>query len=228
MNLKRKITAIRAVKNPRIQRSNIYLDGKFAFSLDNEVILKESLRVDRQLSAAEIELLTKSDQFQKCLNAAFQFLSYRPRSEAETKIRLQRRGYTDEEIERVIAQLKRLNLIDDAAFAEYWKENRSSFRPRGQRMLKSELRQKGVEREVIDEAVGNVDERDNACRAARLKARTIPAGDFQIFRQKLGGYLQRRGFGYGVINSVVKQAWEERTGAFQIETDPADDAGITE
>jgi len=228
MNLTSKITAIKAVKNPRLKRSNIYLDGKFAFSLDNEIILKEALRVDRQLSAAEIELLTKSDQFQKCLNAAFRFLSYRPRSEAETKIRLQRRGYTDDEIERVIAQLKRLNLIDDAAFAEFWKENRTSFRPRSQRMLKSELRRKGVETEVIDEAVENIDERENAYRAAMMKARTISAADYQIFRQKLGGYLQRRGFGYGVINSVVKQSWEEKVGASPVETEAEDETGSFE
>jgi regulatory protein len=228
MNLKSKITAIRAVKNPRLKRSNIYLDGKFAFSLDNEVVLKESLRVDRQLSDAEIELLTKSDQFQKCLNAAFRFLSYRPRSQAETKIRLQRRGFADEEIERVIAQLKRLNLIDDAAFAEYWKENRTSFRPRGQRMLKSELRRKGVETDVIDEAVGNVDEKDNAYRAAVTKARTISTADYQMFRLKLGGFLQRRGFGYGIIKSVINQVWEERTGTSCTKTAAEDETVILE
>jgi regulatory protein len=209
--LKRKITAIKAVRNPRIQRSKIYLDGKFAFSLNNEVILKESLKIDSELSSSELELLTKADQFQSCLNAAFQFLSYRPRSESETRIRLQSRGYEEEEIERVIAQLKRLNLINDADFATYWKENRNSFRPRSQRMLKIELRQKGVEREIINEVVENIDEKDNAYRAAVSKARTIPITDYQIFRQKLGSYLQRRGFSYGVINNVTKQIWQERT-----------------
>jgi regulatory protein len=212
VNLKSKITAMRAVNNPRIQRSNIYLDGKFAFSLDNEVILKEALKVDRELSETEINLLTRADRFQRCLNAAFQFLSYRPRSESETKVRLQRRGYADEEIERVIAQLRRLNLIDDTVFAEYWKENRNSFRPRSQRLLKMELRRKGVEPEIINEAVEDVDETDNAYRAAASKARTISTADYQVFRQKLGGYLQRRGFGYGVINNTIKKVWQEKTG----------------
>jgi regulatory protein len=228
MSIKSKITAIRAVRNPRLQRSNIYLDGKFAFSLDNEVILKEALRVDRELSQSEIGLLTKSDQFQRCLNAAFQFLSFRPRSEAETRIRLKRRGYEEAEIERVLAQLKRLNLIDDTAFAEFWKENRGNFRPRSRRALKSELRQKGVESEVIDQAVENVDEKQNAYRAAVSKARTLPADDYQVFRRKLGSYLQRRGFSYGVINNIVKQTWEERTGSAQIGIDIPDEADVPE
>ena len=209
--LKRKITAIRAVRNPKIQRSNIFLDRRFAFSVDNEVVAKESLKVGLELSTAEIDLLARADQFQRCLNAAFQFLSYRPRSEAETRARLRRRGYQEEEIEKVVAQLRSLALLNDAAFAEFWKENRNSFRPRSQRMLKLELRRKGVKPGVIDEVVESMDDVDSAYRAAMSKARTLPVTDYQVFRQRLGSYLQRPGFSYGVINNIVKQAWLERT-----------------
>jgi regulatory protein len=210
--LKSKITAIKAGKNPRVQRSNIFLDGKFAFSLDNEVIVKEKLKAGLEISTAEIDLLTNSDRFQRCLNAAFRFLSYRPRSEAETRERLEKHGYENEEIERVVAQLKRLGLLNDTAFAEFWKDNRNSFKPRGQRMLKMELKRKGVESEVINDVVENVDEAANAYRAATIKARTLPVADYQVFRKRLGSYLQRRGFSYGVINNTVKKAWQERTG----------------
>jgi regulatory protein len=211
--LRKKITAIKASRSPRIQRSNIFLDGKFAFSLDNEVIAKEALRVGWDLTNNEVELLTRTDHYQRCLNAAFQFLSFRPRSEKEIRERLQRRGYQSEDVEKSITQLKRLDLVNDNAFAEYWKENRNSFRPRGQRMLKLELRRKGVETEIIREVIGDIkDETDNAYRAAETRARTLPVADYQVFRQRLSGYLQRRGFDYGVINKVIKKAWQERTG----------------
>ncbi len=75
-----------------------------------------------------------------------------------------------------------------------------------------ELRRKGVQSEVIQEVVGDIDDADNAYRAAVNKARTLPVSDYQVFRQRLGGYLQRRGFNYGVINNIVKKAWQERTG----------------
>jgi regulatory protein len=221
VNLRSKITAIKAVKNPRIQRSNIYLDSKFAFSLDNEVIVKEKLKAGLELSPKEVGLLTNADAFQRCLNAAFRFLSYRPRSESETRERLQKHGYESEEIEKVVAQLKRLALLDDTAFAEYWKENRNSFRPRGQRMLKMELRRKGVESGVIDEVIDDVDEAENAYRAASSKARTLSVSDYQVFQQRLGGYLQRRGFSYGVINKIVEQTWQERTGTAADSTEEA-------
>jgi regulatory protein len=210
--LKKKITAIKAGRNPRVQRSNIYLDGKFAFSLDNEVLLKENLKVGLDLSPAEIDLLNSSDRFQRCLNAAFRFLSYRPRSEAETRERLQKHGYEEPEIEKVVAQLKRLSLLDDTAFAEFWKENRNSFRPRSQRLIKMELRRKGVEPGIIDETIEDMDETGNACKAAAHKARSLPVTDYEVFRKKLGAFLQRRGFSYGVISNAIKQAWLERTG----------------
>jgi regulatory protein len=210
--LKRKITGIKAGKNPRVQRSNIYLDGKFVFSLDNEVIAKEKLQIGQELSSQVIDILTNADSFQRCLNTAFQFLSYRPRSEMETRERLKKRGYEEGDIEQVIVQLKRLSLLDDTAFATFWKENRTSFNPRGQRMLKMELLHKGVGREIIDETIGDIDETENAYRSAKSKVKTLLVTDYQVFRRRLGAYLQRRGFSYPVINKVVKQTWQEKTG----------------
>jgi regulatory protein len=213
------ITAINAGKNTRFKRSNIFLDGKFAFSLDNEVIAKETLSVGRELSQGEITALAGADIFQRCLNAAFHFLSYRPRSESEIKERLERQGFDIENIERVLSHLKRLELVDDTAFAKFWQENRDSFRPRSQRMVKLELRRKGISTEVIDEAVEGIDDTENAYRAAVAKARTLPLADYRVFCQRLGSYLQRRGFNYGVINKIVKQVWHEKT----MENNPSSD-----
>jgi regulatory protein len=226
--LKSKITAIKAGRNPKVRRSGIYLDGKFAFSLDNEVVARELLKVGGELSAKEADLLMRSDLSQRCLNAALRLLSYRPRSEAETRERLQRRGYNADEIERAVARLKRLDLLNDTAFAEFWKENRTSFRPGSQRMLKLELRRKGVEREVADKAVEDVDDAENAYRAALDKARTIPVSDYQVFRRRLGGYLQRRGFSYGVINNIVKRTWQEKVGEAAKPSDLAGETGVTD
>jgi len=210
--LKSKITAIKAGKRTGLKRSSIFLDGRFAFSLDNAVILKEKLKVGQTLSGKEVELLAGADRYERCLSKALTFLGYRPRSEAETRERLEKHGFAEAEIARVVERLKSLNLLNDAAFAEYWKENRTSFKPRGQRMLRSELRRKGVDPGTISEAVEGIDELENARRAAEAKARNMPVTDYQVFRQKLGGYLQRRGFNYGVISRIVKQVWEERTG----------------
>jgi regulatory protein len=205
------ITALKAGKNPRVQRSSVYLNGKFAFSLDDEIIVREKLKVGKQLTTEEIKKISEEDHLHLCLNSAFQFLIFRPRSEAETCERLTRKGYERKVIDKAMIKLKKLKLIDDSSFAEFWKENRNSFQPKSQRMLRLELLRKGVKSEIIQQAVSNIDDSDNAYRVAVKRARTLDITDFQVFRQKLGSYLQRRGFNYGVINNTVKRVWQERT-----------------
>ncbi len=194
-----KITTIRPGRGRR-ERVNVSLDGRFAFSLEAELAIKEGLRVGQELLANQIEALAKSDRFHRCLNAAIHYLNYRPRSEFEIRERLQRRGFDSDSIEAVLAKLKEQGLVDDMAFAQFWKDNRGSFSPRSQWLIKSELKQKGVASDIIDQVVNTVDNDSSAYRAAVAKVRRLPRSDYQSFRRRLGEYLKRRGFSYGVIN----------------------------
>ena len=143
------------------------------------------------------------------LNIAYRFLSYRPRSEAEMKDRLHRRGFEDSKIEIIINKLKEQNLLDDTAFAQFWKENRDTFRPRSQRLTRLELKKKGVADEIIKEVTDDSNDMQSAYQAALHKAQHLPNQDYEVFRRRLGDYLKRRGFGYTVINQTVKKLWQE-------------------
>jgi len=202
------VTALRIGKG-RKKRVNVFLDNRFAFSLEAEVVIKEGLQVGQELSINQIKALAKSDHFHGCLNAATHYLGYRPRSEFEIKERLQHRGFDDNTIEMVIAKLKEQELVDDAAFAQFWKENRDSFSPRSQWLTKLELRQKGVTDDIIDQVIETIDDNDSAYRAALSKARSLRRSDYQGFRRRLGEYLKRRGFSYGVINHTIERLWLE-------------------
>ncbi len=205
----KKVTAIRDGKR-RGKRVNVFLDGRFAFSLEAEVAVREGLGVGRELSEDDIEALTGADLSQRCLEAATGYLDYRPRSEAELRQRLHRRGFDGDRVEAVLARLKEQGLVNDLAFAQFWKENRQSFSPRSQWLTGAELRQKGVADDIIGQVVADLDDEDSAYRAARAKARSLSAADYQSFRRRLGDYLKRRGFNYGVITSTVKRVWQER------------------
>jgi len=204
----KKVTAIGEGKR-RKRRVNIFLDDKFAFSLEAGVALKEGLRVGQELSEGDIEALAGAELSQRCLNAALRYLAYRLRSESELRERLVRRGFDGDSVATAIARLKAQGLVDDLAFAQFWKENRQSFSPRSQWLTRHELKQKGVTDDVIERVVADVDDEDSAYRAATAKARRLPVNDYQGFRRRLGEYLKRRGFGYGVINNTVKKIWEE-------------------
>ena len=203
----KKVTAIR--EGRRGKRVNVFLDGKFAFSLEAEVAVREGLGTGQELSEGDIEALTGADLFQRCLNAALRYLGYRPRSEAELRQRLRRRGFNGGNVEATLDKLKEQGLVNDLAFAEFWKDTRQSFSPRSQWLTRAELRQKGVAEDIIDRVVADVDDEDSAYRAAASKARSLPKTDYQSFRRRLGEYLKRRGFGYGVINHTVQQVWQE-------------------
>ena len=204
----KKVTAIGEGKR-RKGRANIFLDDKFAFSLEAGVVQKEGLRVGQELSEGDIEALNSAELSQRCLNAALRYLAYRPRSQAELKERLARRGFDGETIAAALARLKEQGLVDDLAFARFWKENRQSFSPRSQWLVRRELKAKGVAEELIARVVADVDDEDNAYQAAIVKRHRLPVGDYEGFRRRLGEYLKRRGFGYGVINNTVNKVWAE-------------------
>lgn len=203
-----KITALRTERG-RGKRVKVFLDGKFAFSLEAEVVAKAHLQGGQELSIAQIEALGRSDGFQRCFNAAVHYLGYRPRSEAEVRERLHRHGFGGESVEAVITKLKERGLLDDVSFAQFWKENREMFSPRSQRLTKLELRRKGIANGVIEEITGTVNDEDSAYRAALGKAGRLSLSDYPSFRRRLGGFLRRRGFDYEVINHTVERMWRE-------------------
>ena len=204
------ITAIE-VQAKRKDRVNVYLDDRFAFALAAIVAEAAELRRGTFLPKERVAELLEKDSFQKSLDTALRFLSYRPRSEQEVRLNLQRKNVPETLSEQVIRRLKELGVLDDAAFAEFWRQNREAFSPRSARAIKSELRRKGVDSDVIAQAVDEaVDEVAAAYTAAQKKARLLHKLDYKSFYLRLGGYLSRRGFPYDVVKSTVDRCWRER------------------
>ncbi len=202
------ITRLAAGKR-REKRVNVYLDGEFALSLAAEVVLKEGLHTGQEITVAELTALADADRQQRCLNAAGRFLAYRPRSQAEVRQRLQKRGFEEIYITRTLNKLKEQGLVDDAAFARYWIDNRESFSPRSRRLTRLELLRKGLAKDIIEDVLAGLDEGDSAYRAALSKARHLSPADYEDFRKRLGAYLARRGFNYDIVRATVARVWEE-------------------
>jgi len=201
------VTAIEAQKRGG-DRVNVFLDGAFAFSLEMDVVAEKGLRLGQALSPWQIEELERADLFHKCFKAALRLLSYRPRSEAEIRVRLRPR-FEPETMDRVLLRLKERRLVDDTAFAQFWRENRESFSPRSKRLLKLELRRKGIEAGLAEEAVGGIDDEESALRAAQGRLRPLAQEDYETFRRKLFAFLRRRGFSYEVAERTVQRLWQE-------------------
>jgi regulatory protein len=203
-----KISALKQGKT-RAKRINVYVDDQFALSLAPETARKENISVGQELGKAALEALAEKDLRQRCFSAAVRFLGYRPRSEAEIKQRLAKHGYDETIIEKTLGKLKDAGFVDDNEFARFWVENRDALRPRSKRLTSMELRRKGLEADIIEKAVSAIDEKESAYRAAQNRARRLAALDYPDFRLRLGQYLGRRGFGYGIIKEITEQVWKE-------------------
>lgn len=203
------ITAIEAQRGKK-DRVNIFLEGRYAFSLDAFLAATENLSVGQSLDDERLGELVQKDGFQRCYDAAVRFLSYRPRSAAEVRQRLRKNGFHPDVADAVLGRLREQRFVDDDAFAKFWVENRKTFSPRGERLLKLELRQKGVDSETITSLVDDADDAEAAFAVAAKKAKSLGSCDCQEFRQRMGAFLQRRGFAYDTASQVVDRLWQER------------------
>jgi regulatory protein len=201
------ITAIE--KQRRRQRANVYVDGRYAFSLSLELVAQVGLHEGDTLSRQQVDSLRQADIRHKAYNAALRLLAYRPRSEAEMRQRLSRRGLPPQVVQETMARLREQGLLSDEAFARFWVETRDQNSPRGRRLLWKELAAKGIEREIVREAVSGVAEEDAALRAAQNKARQLQGQEYPTFRRRLGDFLLRRGFSYPAVHATIEKLWRE-------------------
>lgn len=208
-----RITAIQPQERRGGRRFNVFVEGAFAFALADDIAAR--LRVGEQLSLPAADALLEQDDLRIAVETAVSFLGPRPRSEREIRQRLARRATPPGVVDAALVKLREHGLVDDEAFARYWVEQRQTFRPRGARLLKAELRQKGIDVEVADGAVGVTEETadDDAYRSAVKKARQLSGLDERTFKTRLGQFLARRGFGWDVIQPAAQRLWREQSDA---------------
>lgn len=135
-------------------------------------------------------------------------LTGRARSRAELATKLARKRVPPEVTERLLDRFEAVGLIDDAAFAREWVGSRQPGRGLARRALTVELRRKGVDDEVIAEAVENVTAEDEDATARELVRRRLPSlqrFDEATTARRLSGMLARKGYPSSVVFRIVRE-----------------------
>lgn len=158
------------------------------------------------------------DPYDEAYVKAIKFLSYRPRSEKEVRDNLlKKKKYDSVVIERVISTLREQRFLNDHDFAKWWVNSRKRFKLRAERIIKLELRQKGVAKEIIDESfqIREDDEQgmqDDGALALKLVKKQLPrykgVPKNEVYK-KLGGFLARRGFDWETIKKAIDHCMKE-------------------
>lgn len=163
-------------------------------------------------SSSRAEKGEPRDPVEQARNICLRLLTGTPRTRKQLADALRKREIPDEAAEEVLARFEDVGLIDDAAFAGAWVESRHHGRGLARRALVRELRTKGVDSAVIDEAVGQLDpdqEEETARELVARKLRSTRGLDRDKRLRRLAGMLARKGYGEGMALRVVRQALEE-------------------
>lgn len=198
-----KITSIKQQANKK--RVNVYLDEKFGFGIDidNFVLLK--LRVGNELSEVDIKDIIKKAEFQKTLDKLLRFATVRPRSEREIVEYFDKKKVHETLREGLIEKLKYFELLDDLKFSKWWVTQRKEFRPKPIRVLIQELRQKGIDTNIIELVFSeeSIDEEKIASDLINKKIYKWEKYDKKIASQKKAQYLLSKGFSWEIIKKIV-------------------------
>ena len=109
-----------------------------------------------------------------------------------------------------ITKLREQNLSNDLVFAQFWKDNRLSFRPKSRRLIERELRDRRVAADIVEQVTKDIDDEDTAYKLGSGRLASLTHLDYPAFYRRLSSYLAYRGFSYEVIKRTVSILWKER------------------
>lgn len=152
--------------------------------------------------------MSTTDPLKRAHSAALRLIAYRPRTRKEMATRLGRK-FEPDVVDSVVALLTDQGYLDDASFAGEWRASRENHNPKSSWVVQRELETRGVESSVASEAVRDMDDDENAYAAGAKAARRLAKLDRTVFKRRLWGYLNRRGFSSAVTWRTVERLLEE-------------------
>ncbi|WP_018663852.1 recombination regulator RecX [Heyndrickxia acidiproducens] len=218
-----------SVQKHNAERYNIFLDGQYRFSVDEEVLARFQLLKGKELDELDIESILAQDDVRKGVNTAIQFLSYRMRSEKEVRDDLRKKEFGPEVIREVILKLYEMQYLDDAEFAASFVRTQMNTTHKGLGVIERELRQKGIAPVHIEKALQafNTEKQvDHALVLAQKLAKKHAKLSEKILKQKVEQGLLRKGYPSGIIRMAMDELHivkdeEEEWAALQLQAEKA-------
>lgn len=199
------ITSVQMMKRPKYRYRIIF--GTLSLEVHEDVMIKYRMIKGAVFTRNELEEVVLADERQRCYADALQYLSRKPRTAYEMTIRLGEKGWSDEHAAEAVRRLTDEGLLNDAAYAQEWASQRVRGRGKGKLWVRQELRQKGVSKPLIEEALDTVsedEEYESAKELAAKKWRTT-TGETVDRKRKTGTFLLRRGYQGALVSKVIRE-----------------------
>ncbi len=200
------ITAISQQTKERGRR-NVFLDGKFAFALDLETLVKSKIRVGDTLSCEDISYLKLEGEIALAKEYGFKLLSARRYTNRDFRKKLSDKEYSIEAIDAVCSKMADFGYIDDEAYAEMYVRDKAKLLGKGERLIRTELMQKGISREILDRVFENFSNPEGLKKLLdkKLKGKSI---DRKTLQSAFASAM-RKGYGAEEIRAAIKTYTDE-------------------
>lgn len=204
-------------KNP--SRKNIYVDGNFLVGVSDETLLRAGFRSGDAMSPEQIKSLQHLEELQSAKQAAYRYLSVRPRTEKEIRTKLREKEFAEDDISATVAELKESGLINDVQFARMYVSTALQRRPSGAMLLRQKMLLLGLDKSLIESTLHDNFTADTqqglALQAAhkflKKSHKRETRDEIQKLRAKLGQFLARRGFSWDIIQPTLKATMKIKT-----------------
>jgi len=191
----------------------VTIDGERILTITEETFLRFGLFDGQAMDPERLQEVELADGVSRAMTEAHRLIDHRMRTRRELAVKLKSRGRTDEVIDQVLDRLENAGLIDDGRFARLWIDERLRRRPAGLSLLRRELRQKGIDAEIVDtaleESASREGETERAYEALRRQSHRYARLDRDAAHRRMVAFLARRGFGQAVIYQVVHRVLDE-------------------
>ena len=193
---------ITAIEPRRKSLSAIFIDGEYALKLDTETVLSQRIKAGIEIDDDRLLELIKLSDAKRAKEKALWLISYRSHSKKELRDKISR-TCDRQSAEKAVERMEELGLVNDRDYAERCAQTLIFTKHMSKRGAAMELRRKGIESEIIDEVLDDieVDEREQI---QAVIERKYPKIDDEKIRRRAVAALQRLGYGWDDIKAVIE------------------------
>ncbi|MEC4566574.1 regulatory protein RecX [Paenibacillus sp. CMAA1739] len=179
--------------------------GPYSLSVLEDVMIKYNMFKGTSFAKKELEDIVLADEKQQAYVHALRYLGQKPRTRQEIAQRLAQKEVAQTVIDEILVRLQREKLVDDDLYARQWARQRIMSQRKGKMWIRQELRQKGISKASIGEALGEItdnEEWESALTVGRKKWNQV-RGDIMDKKRKTFPFLMRRGYSGDITRRVI-------------------------
>jgi len=206
-----KVTKIQAQK--RKGRYNIYLDGEYSFPVGETTLVDYRLMNGVELDDAQKKEIKSRENMNKAYGDAVNYLSYELRTTKEMRDYLYKKEYSSPVVYSVMERLKKLNYMDDEAYADSFISTQLNTTANGPKIIQQKMVQKGVPATIIEDKLAEIDPDkllENATVFAGKQVRKQRHKSFQQMITKLKQSLYQKGYSGDIVSQAIDDLGLER------------------